>query len=163
MEPLLIQVYEDLIPLASALAQGIFVEYYKPMNGIDHATYMANKFLSEEAINDEIINGTIFKVLFLDRNPIGFTEYKIDNDRVFLSKLYMDKDYRNKGYGKLMLQDCIKYAKNNNKKAIYLTVNKKNKTKDKYLHWGFEIIDSVVSDIGNNYVMDDYIMELKLG
>ena len=51
----------------------------------------------------------------------------------------------------------------NNKKAIYLTVNKKNKTKDKYLHWGFKIIDSVVSDIGNNYVMDDYIMELKIG
>lgn len=154
--------YEDLIPLASALAQGIFIDYYKPINGIEHATYMANKFLSEDAINEEISKGTIFKIMFLNGNPIGFTEYKIDEDRVFLSKLYMDKDYRNKGYGKIMLDDSIKYGKLNNKKVIYLTVNKKNKTKDKYLHWGFEVIDSVVTDIGNNYVMDDYIMELKI-
>jgi hypothetical protein len=37
-------------------------------------------------------------------------------------------------------------------------VNKYNKAKDFYLHNGFEIAESVVVQIGNGYVMDDFIM-----
>ena len=162
MEIKLVQVYEDLLEITSAVAQNIFVEYYKPINGLEHATYMADKFLSEEALKEEIEKGTVIKLMFLYNKPIGFTEYIIDNDRIFLSKLYLDKENRHKGYGKIMLQDCIEYAKRNNKNAIYLTVNKHNKTKDIYLHLGFEIIDSVVTDIGNGFVMDDYIMQLNI-
>ncbi|MBQ0035689.1 MAG: GNAT family N-acetyltransferase [Firmicutes bacterium] len=163
MEPILVQVYDDLVDITSLIAQDIFIDYYTPINGKDHATYMANKFLSKEAIKEEIDQGTTFKLLMLNGQPIGFTEYKIDDDRVFLSKLYVNKDYRKRGYGKILLNDCIEYARSNNKKSIYLTVNKHNKTKDLYLHWDFKIIDSVVTDIGNNYVMDDYIMENRVG
>lgn len=162
MEPILVQVYEDLIEITSALAQDIFVDYYKSLIGLAQSKYMADKFLSIEAIQEEINRGTVFKILILNNQPIGFTEYKIDENRIFLSKLYMHKDYRNKGYGKLMLNDCINYGKENKKESIYLTVNKHNKTKDKYLHLGFKIIDSVETDIGNNYIMDDYIMELAI-
>lgn len=159
MEPKLVQVYEDLVEITSLLAQDIFIEYYTPINGKDHATYMANKFLSIEAIQDKIAHGAIFKLLFLNNQPIGFIEYEIDNERIFLSKLYVHKLFRKKGYGRFMLEDCINYGLIHNKNAVYLTVNKHNLTKDLYLHWGFKIIDSVVTDIGNNYVMDDYIME----
>ena len=42
-------------------------------------------------------------------------------------------------------------------------MNKNNKnTIEAYKKWGFTIIDSVVTDIGNGFVMDDYIMEYKL-
>ena len=84
-------------------------------------------------------------------------------DRVFLSKLYVRKDKRNKGIGKMMLEDCIEYTKNNKLNKIYLTVNKGNsQTIKKYDHLGFKQIDAVVNDIGNGYVMDDYILQLDL-
>ena len=39
-------------------------------------------------------------------------------------------------------------------------VNKNNKDAiEKYIHLGFKQIDFVVPDIGNGYVMDDYVME----
>jgi len=41
-------------------------------------------------------------------------------------------------------------------------VNKYNPSYDIYRHLGFEVIDSVVTDIGEGYVMDDYIMQRKL-
>ena len=47
--------------------------------------------------------------------------------------------------------------------SVYLTVNKGNDdTIAIYRKWGFEIIDSVVTDIGGGFVMDDYIMSLDL-
>ena len=47
-----------------------------------------------------------------------------------------------------------------NCKSISLTVNKYNTDSIKaYEKMGFEKIDSVVMDIGNGYVMDDYVMK----
>ena len=49
------------------------------------------------------------------------------------------------------------------KKKIQLTVNKNNiNTIKAYEKWGFKTIDSVVTDIGYGFVMDDYIMEYSL-
>ena len=47
--------------------------------------------------------------------------------------------------------------------AIRLTVNKGNADSIAiYRHTGFAIVIDVVADIGNGYVMDDYVMEWKL-
>ena len=162
MGALLIQVYEDLVPLLSFFAKDVFIDYYDNLIGNQQATYMADMFLSEEAISQEISEDTVFKLMLLDNMPIGFTEYKLDGDRVFISKLYMHKDYRKKGYGEMMLKDAIAYAKDNKKNKIYLTVNKHNPSYKIYLKWNFKNIESVVNDIGNGYVMDDYIMELDI-
>jgi RimJ/RimL family protein N-acetyltransferase len=49
-------------------------------------------------------------------------------------------------------------------KSIDLTVNKYNTNSIKaYEKMGFEKIDSVVMDIGNGYVMDDYVMKKEVG
>ena len=55
------------------------------------------------------------------------------------------------------------YSLKNGKKAIWLTVNKYNDhTIDVYRHRGFQTVRSQVSDIGNGYVMDDYVMEKEI-
>ena len=47
--------------------------------------------------------------------------------------------------------------------AIYLTVNKYNtRAYDIYIKNGYEVIDDVVTDIGNGYVMDDYVMQKNI-
>lgn len=159
----IILVEEDLVPLTSFFAKDVFIEYYSNLISKQHATYMADMFLSEEAITELIHKGAIFKLVLDNNEPVGFVEYIKENDKVFLSKLYVRKDKRNKGIGKYMLDDCIDYTKNNNLNKIYLTVNKGNtQTIKKYDHLGFKQIDAVVNDIGNGFVMDDYIMELTL-
>ena len=51
--------------------------------------------------------------------------------------------------------------KNHNK--IRLTVKKDNQNSvNAYIKWGFKTVDSVVTDIENGFVMDDYIMEFSL-
>lgn len=46
---------------------------------------------------------------------------------------------------------------------MYLTVNKHNDLGTRaYKGKGFEVIDAVETNIGEGFVMDDYIMEKKL-
>jgi hypothetical protein len=44
---------------------------------------------------------------------------------------------------------------------VFLNVNKYNKAKFFYEKLGFTITKEEVIDIGNDYVMDDYVMGIK--
>ena len=154
---------KKLIRQCSEFASEVFIDYYNDLIGNAQAVYMADLFLSEEAIAKLIRNGAIFRIVEDNDEIIGFCEYKKEEDRVFLSKLYASKDHRGKGIGRMMFEDVVNYAKENGIDKIYLTVNKGNTPSyDIYLHLGFKVIDSVVNDIGHGYVMDDYIMEYQI-
>jgi ribosomal protein S18 acetylase RimI-like enzyme len=58
-----------------------------------------------------------------------------------------------------MIDEIIRIAKTNNQKGIYLNVNKYNSAKFFYEKLGFTNVKEEVIDIGNGYVMDDYVME----
>ena len=57
----------------------------------------------------------------------------------------------------------IELAKLRGLHRIWLTCNKHNDhSLEVYRHWGFQTIAEDVTDIGNGYVMDDYILEYRL-
>jgi len=64
-----------------------------------------------------------------------------------------------KGLGKLLIDKAIEIAIAQNQKAIFLNVNKYNKARFFYEKLGFIIVKDEVIEIGNGYVMDDYVME----
>ena len=159
----LIRASKEMIPMLSEFAGDVFIDYYKDLIGMDQAVYMTGLFLSEEAISDLMNQGAVFVLAMEDDRPVGFCEYIQEENRLFLSKLYAEKTHRGKGIGKLLFLNCLEYAEENDLKSIYLTVNKYNTPSyEIYLHLGFKVIDAVVNDIGNGYVMDDYIMEYTL-
>jgi ribosomal protein S18 acetylase RimI-like enzyme len=54
-------------------------------------------------------------------------------------------------------------SRQRNLTSIWLTVNRYNEnTIAVYKKKGFETIRTQVADIGEGYVMDDYVMELKI-
>ncbi|MBP3338314.1 MAG: GNAT family N-acetyltransferase [Lachnospiraceae bacterium] len=127
--------------------------------------YMVEKFQSYDAMKNQMKNdGYEYYFITADDKILGYTGIKKEEERLFLSKLYLLKENRGKGYASEAFKFLINYCKENDLKSIYLTVNKQNEhTIAVYKQKGFEVIDTQVADIGNGYVMDDYIMELKLG
>ena len=124
---------------------------------------MADLFLSKEAIEKLLKEKAIFRLLMEEDEPLAFCEYQIQDKRLFLSKLYVHKNHRHSGLGKMLFLDSVRYAKENKINKIFLTVNKDNTPSfEIYRHLGFKVIDAVVNDIGQGYVMDDYIMEYQL-
>ena len=159
----IVRIKEKEIAVLSPFAMDVFIDYYTPLIGNKQAQYMADLFLSEKAMKQLMKKGAVFNGVYEKQKIIGFSEYMIEEERLFLSKLYADKNNRGKGVGTLLFEDTKAYAKKNGLKKIYLTVNKGNTPSyEIYLHLGFKVIDAVKSDIGHNYIMDDYIMEYTL-
>lgn len=96
---------------------------------------------------------------------IGYTGGHVEQDtnRFFISKIYLLKEHRGRGLIGSVVRFYERIARERGLDALYLTVNKQNKMAIRaYEKHGFEIIDAVETDIGEGFVMDDYIMEKKL-
>ncbi|MCD7878445.1 MAG: GNAT family N-acetyltransferase [Candidatus Gastranaerophilales bacterium] len=154
---------DDEIKKLAALAHSIWHEYWPAILTPEQIDYMVEKFQSYNAIREQIENENyIYNIIKEGNTQIGYFGAASKEDYFFLSKLYIKKDFRGLGFGKKSLLEVIKLSSKFNKNSIRLTVNKYNTNTIKaYEKWNFKIIDSVVTDIGNGFVMDDYIMELK--
>lgn len=161
METKLIKTDDEIKELVS-LADEIWHEAFSSLLTLSQIDYMLDKFLSITAIKDSMKTGYEYYFLFDKDEVLGFTAICPKNDNtLFLSKLYLKKEKRGKGYLKStfdFLKDC---AKNKKLKSIWLTVNKHNdRAIAGYRKMGMYIIRSEVTDIGNGFVMDDYVFSL---
>jgi GNAT superfamily N-acetyltransferase len=146
-----------------ALAAIIWKEHFTPLIGAAQVEYMLDKFQSEKAIKQQIENGYLYFALTLGEKQIGYTGLRLDTDCLFLSKLYIQKEYRGKGFSRLMIAEAEKIAKQNGKPIIRLTCNRHNAgSLAVYKKAGFQIVREEKTDIGNGFVMDDYIFEKKV-
>ncbi|EEG32200.1 acetyltransferase, GNAT family [[Clostridium] methylpentosum DSM 5476] len=153
------------IEAIARLANEIWQEHFTPIIGAGQVAYMVEKFQSVHAIADAVNNqGYRYYMAFENGELIGYCGVQPQQNELFLSKLYLRKDCRGRGISKQLLAEAVAYCKQLGHPSIYLTVNKHNdNTIAIYQRMGFTIDDAVVSDIGNGYVMDDYIMRLLIG
>jgi len=147
-----------------ALAREIWLEYYPSIISIEQIFYMLFKFQTVEAIKQQIEDGYMY-YLILDRKAfeLGYLAFQPREEELFLSKIYIKKEFRGQGLGKQALEFVAHVAKQNKLGKITLTVNKNNKNSiAAYLKSGFIKKEEVVSDIGGGFVMDDYVLEKKV-
>lgn len=150
---------EEEIRNIEMMASIIWPITYKDILSPTQIQYMLNKFLSSDAIKENIEQNYTYILLYdqENKNKIGFATYLLTKDKIFLSKLYLLPLYQNQGYASKLVEFLKSY-----KLPIELTVNKKNKAAyDKYIHLGFRCINSVVTDIGKDFYMDDFVLLLK--
>lgn len=144
-------------------AGDIWREHFTPIIGSAQVEYMLKKFQSPSFISEQIANKHYrYFMTTIDDIPAGYFAIVPHHElgKLFLSKLYTSKDMRGKGAGMAMLKKAQEIAETLSLKSIYLQVNKHNTNSIAfYKSRGFEIVESIIADIGNGYVMDDYVME----
>ncbi len=151
------------IKMIEQLANIIWNEHFTAIIGKAQVDYMLHKFQSREAITEQIKQGFLYFLIQNNHKYIGYIGVLAKHDELLLSKLYILCSARQKGYGKKAIGFIEQLAIKKGINKITLTVNKYNTDTIKiYEKSGFENIDSVVKDIGNGFVMDDYIMVKKL-
>lgn len=155
---------EDQISRLAGLASRIWHEYFISILREAQIDYMVEKFQSAAAITDQLQSqGYSYFFICLDGNPVGYLGIKPDGEKLFLSKLYLQKEFRGRGYASLAFSFLEEYCRRRNLRAIWLTVNRYNfDTIHIYEKKGFVKIRQQVADIGGGFVMDDYIMEKTL-
>ena len=146
----------------SELAHKIWNEYFISIITQEQIDYMLKNFQSENPITNQIQKEgyEYFLIKNDEQNNIGYFSIQKRPELLFLSKLYIDKSQRGKGTGKEALEFITNKAKDYGLSKIQLTCNKFNlQSLAIYERWGFDIVKSVETDIGNGFVMDDYILE----
>jgi diamine N-acetyltransferase len=99
-----------------------------------------------------------------DGRSIGYCALQpqpADNS-LFLSKLYLLRDARGAGTGRVCMEFIEQLARRRGLKLLWLTVNKGNPAVQAYERLGFRIAADLVIDIGGGFVMDDFRMEKQL-
>jgi len=141
----------------------IWHEHYDMIIGVDQVDYMLAKFQSKKAIVDQMRDGYQYFLIFRANLLVGYFSMKSMPKFLFLSKFYVKKSERGFGYGRSVIDFLCVQAKSLGQPNIQLTVNKNNTSSlAAYAKLGFHNVGSVVSDIGQGYVMDDFILELPI-
>jgi len=154
---------EELVLSLSAVADDIWRQHYTPIIGEAQVDYMLEKFLSPEALVEQINSGYEYFLFSYDYTFAGFAGILEKDGKLFLSKLYVHEDFRGKGIASYMFQKFIEICKLRNLKTIWLTCNRNNTgSLAVYEHLGFKKVREEAADIGNGFVMDDFIMEYEI-
>ncbi|MCD9576371.1 GNAT family N-acetyltransferase [Flavobacterium soyae] len=127
--------------------------------------YMLGLFYSEEALTKQIENKEqLFYLISDSESTIGFIgiEHNYKNEAITkIHKIYLLPETQGKGYGKIVFESIEKLALENNSTALLLNVNRFNTALNFYKKLGFEIKETVDIEIGNGYLMEDYVMGKK--
>jgi ribosomal protein S18 acetylase RimI-like enzyme len=153
---------KNQLEIVNQLAHDIWFIAYNNIISDEQIKYMLNRMYSIKSLEQQLDNKQVFLLVQEDDIFIGYASYEINSDlnhKTKIHKLYVLPQYQGKGIGNLLIDEISKTAKLNNQSALFLNVNKNNKAVHFYQKVGFATLFSTVIDIGNSYVMDDFVME----
>ena len=144
-----------------ALAREIWHEHFPSVITEAQIEYMLGKFLCAPVIQAQIQENYEYGLLLDGAVAQGFFAIEPQADhRLFLSKLYVRNQARGRGVASEAMVYMEDLCRTQHLTSLWLTVNVRNDLAvSVYKHMGFEVVDTAVKDIGQGFVMDDYIME----
>lgn len=161
----LIQIKANQLPIIIELTKKIWPVAYGTILSKAQLDFMIQKFYNETALQELMQKGHVFYLAQDEKeNYVGFVSYEINSapDKTKIHKIYVLPETQGTGLGRQFFELVKEQAKENNQKAIFLNVNKYNSALHFYTKLGFSIVNDEVIDIGEGYVMDDYVMELGI-
>ncbi len=154
------------IGIVQHLAETIWPQVYSSIISAAQIRYMLDMMYSKESLNQQLDKGHQFILAIKDDKAIGFAAFSqksTTETNIFrLHKLYVLPQLHTKGVGSFLLDYVKTTSKNLGANTLELNVNKNNSATNFYNKKGFTVLREEVLDIGDGYVMDDYVMVLSL-
>lgn len=153
------------IALIRELAKKSWESAYVGIISAEQISYMLSTMYSEQELKSHFTENPHYQYFIIEENNealgfIGF-EHHYEPQTTKLHRIYLIPEAKGKGLGKAGIQLVKKEAKKAGDEIVILNVNKINPAKKVYESQGFTVREEVVADIGNGFVMDDYIMEFR--
>ena len=151
------------IPLIRTLAKQVWPQTYEKTLSRAQIKYMMDLIYSPLALQKQMAAGHQFIIIYNNAIPVGFASFSEVDAAVYkLQKIYVLQNQQGRGTGKFAIGQVIAAVKPKGTTTLRLNVNRFNKAKSFYERLGFVVIGEEAIDIGNGFVMDDYVMEMKL-
>jgi len=160
----IIKAKESDIPTINFIAHEVWPVTYRDVIPQEQIVYMLDWMYSPESLRKQMLDeGCTFFILLENNQPKGFASYSNLSHRIFkLHKLYVSTTSQRSGCGRKLLDTVINEVSLEGGGELQLQVNKKNPSCGFYKKLGFVVLEEAVFDIGNGFVMDDFIMTKKV-
>jgi ribosomal protein S18 acetylase RimI-like enzyme len=154
------------IEAVAALARVVWQDAYPGIISQEQIDYMLARRYDADALRAELASAQFTWDVLLDGGIIvGFASCLMTElpGEMKLDKLYVHPESQRRGHGERLVRHCAAQARTRGCRALVLAVNKRNaRAIAAYRKYGFRVRESVVKDIGNGFVMDDFIMTLDI-
>ena len=150
------------IPVLRSLAQTIWRACYPAIITGEQIEFMLDWMYSAATIRAELERGITWELIEdAESGAAGFLSFQLESDgRVKLNKLYVLPELHGRGIGMRAIARVLERAEALGAKAVWMQVNKRNtRALAAYQKAGFHIASEAVFQIGEGFVMDDYLME----
>jgi diamine N-acetyltransferase len=148
------------IPEISGLARTIWYQHYPAIISGEQIAYMLDLMYSAKSLGEQLASG--HKYFFVSHSGVnvGFIALEQESAGVWkLHKFYIDQLKASKGLGSKAFREIVVLL---DPVKLTLTVNRQNyKSINFYFKNGFTIERVADFDIGNGYVMNDFVMVWK--
>ncbi|MGE8433173.1 MULTISPECIES: GNAT family N-acetyltransferase [Chryseobacterium] len=158
---------EENVTLIQDLARRSWKNAYAEILSEEQMEYMLSEMYSKTELESQLQNPNYHYYLIVDEDNdsyegfIGY-EHNYEDKTTKLHRIYLIPESKGKGLGKLALQFLNEKVSENGNKRIILNVNKHNAARNFYESQGYRVYDEGVFDIGNGFVMDDFLMEFLI-
>jgi len=150
------------LPVIAKLADVIWRACYSDIISPAQIEYMLAQMYALDTMGREIHSqGIRYNLLLANDKAVGFASYgpAPEPDVMKLHKLYVLPEWHGRGLGSLLLRHVELQVRAGGAHSLLLSVNKRNtRAINAYKRNGFAIADSVITDIGGGFIMDDYVM-----
>ena len=158
LRPLEVRDFDAVGPLARA----IWLAHYATIITTAQIEYMlSGRFTAANLRRYLHSSERWMDVLECDQALAGYTSYSLTSDpgEVKLEQLYLLPQLHGRGFGKQMLEYVERAARRQGARRLVLQVNKRNgKALAFYRRASFTVREEAVFDVGQGYVMNDYVM-----
>jgi len=148
--------------IVARLGETIWRSHYANIVSMEQIKYMlAGRYTPDKLRQYINADDRWLDILKLANNPIGYCSYARTSmlGEMKLEQLYLLQEHRGKGLGGFMLRHVEAQTRRHSLRSLVLQVNKRNVDSIAfYRKAGFLVREEAVFDIGNGFVMDDYVM-----
>jgi ribosomal protein S18 acetylase RimI-like enzyme len=155
------------IPELVQLARAIWYQHYPSIITVEQIEYMLAQRYGPDLIQSQLEDPRYWwSKLVVDGRIAAFSACELSGEpgELKLDKLYVSRDFQRRGYGTQLLRHVEEIARQQHCHTVYLQVNKQNTNAiAAYGRNGYVIRESATFDIGNGFIMDDYVMAKRIG
>lgn len=162
----IIEAKVEQLDIIQEIAQKTWPIAYKDVISSSQIAYMLEMMYSKSALEEQLKVKKHHFILAKKGNEfLGFASFEFNchsDGRTKLHKLYVLPETQGSGIGVKLVNFLSEKAKANHQSTIFLNVNKYNPAQNFYKKIGFVVAYEEVIDIGNNFIMDDFVMEKEI-
>jgi ribosomal protein S18 acetylase RimI-like enzyme len=160
----------DIVPntdvqftVVRAIALEVWPKTYGNILSSSQLSYMLEMMYSVVALQEQsTLKQHHFILIYANNEPVGFASYEHnanESGKTKIHKIYILSSQQGQGSGKALLDYIENEAIVYGDKALFLNVNKYNPALHFYQKTGFHLEKEEIIDIGNGFIMDDFVME----